>query len=368
MQGRKGILLNRAWIQALSFSNDPIYVEVVGVCLMVVPGVRKKTANAWVLLWLMAAAGSSHARDTVLALMPLNEKAPSHATFMSAYTGFTEGLEGECQVFLYPVTKASSTEELRQWLDVVNPDLVLLMDARAVQLYLEFKRENLEREPFLPAVIVMSLFVENQVAALGNATAIEYQTPAVITLVNFRSLLKKPLEKVGVLYRRDTRYFFEKQKELCRPEGIDLFGIMVDEKGKRLTTTRVRSSLKKLVLKEKVDAIWVLNDGKMLTRKMLENAWLSIFDRYKVPIAVGNEHFVSESGLIGQFAVVPDPRNMGNQAAEIVLDIRDENWRIGEPRVHSPYSVHKMLNLNKISEEMLVTGNLSEVDKIIKKE
>lgn len=330
-------------------------------------GAKAQKRSIWVILCLIALSGYTYARDTVLALMPFNERAPSHATFTKAFNGFREGLEGECQVFVYPVTQNSTPDELRIWLDTVNPNLVLLMDVGAVGLFLDFKLEHPEREPFLPAVIIMSLFVENQLTVLGNAEAIEYQTPAVITLVNFRQLLKKPLKKVGVLYREKTQYFFERQKKLCVPEGIDLFGIMVDEKGKGLTPSRIKASLKRLILKEKVDAIWVLNDSSMLTRKMLERAWIPILSKHKTPTAVGNEHFVSEMDLIGQFAVVPDPRDMGNQAAEIVLDISDRSWTVEESRVHSPYSVHKMLNLNKLPKYLLKQASLSEIDKIIEK-
>lgn len=323
--------------------------------------------------WLVLACVGFHsaalnAADVILVIRPDKPNTFAHASFESAMEGLLEGVNQECLTFAFHLGEQSSTSELRIFLDVVNPKLVVLMDNKSVRLYRQFQVDFPAKAPFVPSVILMSLFVDRQVNLVENSIAIEYQIQGITSLVNFRSLIDAPIDRVGVIYREETRDFFKHQKEICQREEIELVGFEISDKDGKIRPRDVRGALKKLLAKEKVDALWMLNDSMMINRKLLETAWRPLVRQYSVPVIVGIERFVTEEDLIGHFAVVPDPFAMGYQAAEIILSIRDEKWRIGNDRIRLPIGVYKLLNKKKLTTNQAKKLNekgLLEVDRII---
>lgn len=301
--------------------------------------------------------------QTVVVLSPNTE----HATFASAIQGLEEGLEGECDVINFPITKRTPVRSLKTFLDEAKPHLIVLMDNKAVSLYKKFQRTYSEDYNFPPSVILMTLYADKLVDTIDNAMTVEYQIPAVMSLVYFRALLKNPMRKAGMIYRHETAYFFEKQKQGCTREGIELVGVEVVGKNNRVSPKNVREALKKLILKEEIDVLLIMDDNSLLTRKLLQKAWIPILNKYKLPTIVGNEHFVSEQDLIGNFAVIPDSFALGDQTAQIILDIKDRDWSLEEDTIHEPISVRKLLNTTKLPEYLLNRASLDEVDSVIKK-
>jgi len=47
---------------------------------------------------------------------------------------------------------------------------------------------------------------------------------------------------------------------------------------------------------------------------------------------------------LGSFAVIPDHRGLGAQAANMIYDLADNQWNLSETIVHQPLSVIKIVN------------------------
>ena len=323
----------------------------------------------WLVLGFVWLAGAqARAGDVILIVRPDKPNTYAHATFEHAMEGLQEGLGDEILTFSFHISQNTPTSELRIFLDVVNPRLVVLMDNKSVRLYREYQHDFPERAPFTPSVILMSLFVEQQVEAVANSVGIEYQIQGITSLVNFRSLVDTPLDRVGVVYRDETSDFFKQQQSVCRREEIELVGIKVGRHKDKVRPRDIRHALKRLLVKEKVKAIWMLNDSLLINRKLLETAWRPVIQKYKAPVIVGIERFVTEEDLVGHFAVVPDPFGMGDQAADMILALKEDNWKIGRDRVRLPISVYKLLNARKLPNglaQKLNDKGLLEVDRII---
>ncbi len=318
----------------------------------------------FVVLQLLLYAWSSLAFSGIDVVAVLSPKTDQQV-FEDAMEGLSQGLEGECELVKMTIERETSLRELKSFFDATRPNLIVLMDNKAVTLYRSFQNAYQDQKPFAPSVILMTLYADKLVDTIENAMTVEYQIPAVMSLVYFRSLLKNNMKKAGVLYRRETAYFFEKQKLGCAREGIELVGVMVDEFHNKIKPRRVRAGLNQLIHKDKIDVLLILDDNSLLSRNLLQKAWIPILHAQDLPTIVGNEHFVSEQDLIGNFAVIPDSFALGDQTAQIILDIKERNWSLEGNPIREPVSVRKLLNIGKLPEYLLNRASLEEVDRVI---
>ena len=310
------------------------------------------------------------ALDTILVIKPDVINTPAQPTFEKAIRGLKEGLEEECQIFDMVLPREPDLKMINDYIGVVNPDMIVLMDTKAINAYKTWIYKFPELAPFPPTILMMSPFVESELDQITNSMAIEFEVQGVTGLRAFRDLFTKDISKVGVIHRSEVTDFIHRQKELCKLEKIELVSVNIDKPGKKITSSRVRSTLRRLFRKEKVDAIWILNDNVLLTRDILSKAWIPTLNRYEVPTIVGLDRFVIEDQFsgFGQFGVVPDPFELGTLAAQTILDVRDQDWKIKDERLLPPISVFKYLNKRKLfsnQQASLNQNSLLQVDIVI---
>ena len=300
----------------------------------------------------------------VLVVRPMTEGSRADSSFHQALEGLSNSLSDEYEIRQLQVGKERDMAQLVDALEEFDPKVIILMDARAINLYKRYQVAN-SRADFPPAIMVMSLFVERETRVLQNTVGIEYQIPGVTSLVHLRSLLRRPIKRVGVLYRGETATYFHQQLTYCRGEDIDLVGIQLDEKRRNIRAKDIRRALKRL-LADGVDAIWVLNDSAIINRETLRG-WAPLL-KSKVPVAVGIDAWVSNDRLIGHFAVVPDHYGLGEQTADLIETIREDDWQIRIHPFQLPISVKKILNQRKLDPALLKDldrDNLLELDHIL---
>jgi hypothetical protein len=300
---------------------------------------------------------TSAVKDTVLVL------GPRIAAANEVVNGLTDELADHYQIVERTVTAETSAETLAQIIRELEPRALVLLDNPTVRRYRAFQAAQPPGTPFPPAVVLMAAFLEQASAGLQNATGISYEVPAVTGFVNLRSLLGRPLRKIGVLYRRGFEGFVARQGELAAAEGFTLAERTLDE-GDRLKA--VKRGLRRLLDYDHVDAIWVLNDSALLCPELLARAWLPVLRHGHVPVMVGVPSLVSAKLAFGTFAVLPDHRALGRQAAGLIDNLAEANWAVGAHRPLLPVAVEKVLDvgmartLAPIREE-----KLREIDRLI---
>ena len=75
--------------------------------------------------------------------------------------------------------------------------------------------------------------------------------------------------------------------------------------------------------------------------------WLPFFATHKVPVIVGIESLVKPELDFGTYAVIPEPRAMGEQAAGLIIDLKEKNWKSDGAIVYPAISVYSVLNMKK---------------------
>ena len=248
-----------------------------------------------------------------------------------------------------------------------RPKAIVLMDNDAIELYAAVQKYWLDTVPFPPSISLMAVRVDQAIAGLKRATGIFYEVPAVTILVNLRSLVAEPVRRVGVIVRPSMEAFVRENAKWCKAENIELVPFVVA--GNRQDVSRaVRTGVRRLSDREKVDALWILNDNFFLTPEIIGGGWMPALERFRKPVLVGVENFVSAQAHFGSFAILPDHYGLGVQAAGMILRLKEEDWELeGAAKVEQPLAVLKILNLNQVRKHAHVNeAALVEVDKVIR--
>ena len=66
-----------------------------------------------------------------------------------------------------------------------------------------------------------------------------------------------------------------------------------------------------------------------------------------MPVIVGVESLVQPEINFGTYAVIPDPEAMGEQAAGLIIDIRDQNWKSDGTVIYPAISMYSVLNFTR---------------------
>jgi hypothetical protein len=243
------------------------------------------------------------------------------------------------------------------------PAGLVLMNNPTVSAYKAVQRSHPEMR-FPPAVVVMTSFLETQAAELRGTTGISYEVPLITAMTNLRRLLALPSERVGVVGRAGLRAYIHRQIELCALEKIP---VVTEEVSQRPNPSELKRAIRRL--KQRVDVIWIMNDDKLLTPRLISEGWMPGLDeRPWLPSIVGAASLVSARSNLGTFAVLPDHVALGSQAAGMLLDIADDDWQV--PSGHGidlPLSTTTTIDLAQTEERFtLKTDALQQVDRIVK--
>jgi len=209
-----------------------------------------------------------------------------------------------------------------------------------------------------------SVYIDRLLLQMRNTIGIRHEIPAVTSLVNIRSLVKSPVQRVGVLYREWMHDYIELNTAFCQQEGIELVGIEVPN---NISMQKVKYHLKHL-LNSDIDALWVVNDNGLLSSRLMQNVWLPNIKQFNKPVVVGVEGLTTTALNFGTFSVVPDQYALGVQGAGLIGDILDDGiTQLEEHKLYEPLSVEKLLNLRLMQKRNIPVNEakLETLDRLI---
>jgi hypothetical protein len=245
-----------------------------------------------------------------------------------------------------------------------KPAGLVLMNNPTVEGYRQLQA-HATHAAFPPAVIVMSSFLEGKPAHLRGATGISYEVPLITVVTNLRKLIASPIDRIGVVHRAPLAGFVRRQAALARREQTE---VVREEVSQTPNPSEIKRALRRL--KQRCDAIWVLNDDRLLTPRLLADGWLhGINEPPSIPTIVGAASLVSPSQSFGTFAVLPDHTALGAQAASLMLDIADNDWRLpNSGAAQLPLSTTTTVDLTQVRERFaLRSGALAQIDKVLER-
>jgi hypothetical protein len=293
---------------------------------------------------------------TIAILMPLR----THT--VETRNALVDDLSSSFNVVTIRTEAGVSVEQIGRDLVAAQPACIVVMDNRTMRLYRELQRAAPERT-FPPAVILMTSFLDQAIGTLRDATGIAYEVPAVTSFVAARELAKKPIHRVGVIYRRAFAGMVARQARLAAVEKLTIVGAEVAEQP---GLNAIDDALYDLIHERRVDALWVLNDNNLLARDALAEVWLPRLRDTPVPVVVGVSTLVRPEAGFGTLAVLPDHEGLGSQAANMIFALSDNDWKIGDLRVDLPISVRTVANVGQLRHDFgIKPGALDKMDEAL---
>ncbi|WP_438024603.1 hypothetical protein [Sorangium sp. So ce233] len=275
---------------------------------------------------------------TILVVMPASEHVEG------VWKGLRDELSGDFEVFEQRINEESGPEILAKDIQAIKPACVVLMDNGAVRLYRAYQNAQPAGTQFPPAVITMTSFLEDSYHMVQNATGIAYEIPGVTQFVKLRSIINRPVLRVGVVYRAPFAGFMARQQKLAKIEQIEIVG---QEVGRDPRRTEVATALESLVENEQIDALWVLNDNILLKPRWLASIWLpKVGKKCRIPVIVNVASLLTRVQL-GTFAMVPDHAALAVQTADMVFDLADGGWQIRRPAIQLPLEINTIVALER---------------------
>lgn len=299
---------------------------------------------------------ASSATATILVFMPETTQTKE------VWKGLNDELARDYQLVAIRVDHGSQVAVIAEGIERYRPAGIVLMNNPTVTAYQAFQR-SARAQSYPPAIIVMTSFVERESRQLVSATGISYEIPLITVMTNLRKLVQLKKERVGVVVREPLRGFVGKQVELARREQV----VVVQEE---VTSNPNPSEIKRALrlLKQNSDVLWILNDDRLLTPKLIAEGWLPGLDeRPWMPTIVGAGSLVSPARSFGTFAVLPDHVALGSQAASMLLDIADNDWKLESTAgVQLPLSTTTTMDLSQVKERFAMQQDaLEQVDRIL---
>jgi putative ABC transport system substrate-binding protein len=261
-------------------------------------------------------------------------------------------------VLIHPIhAEGDTAETLGGLLDRDRPRLVILINNSAAKLYREWAR----RQAAPPAsLILMASFAHVLQRSVPNSLCIAYEVPAVTSFVGLRAL-GKPVNRVGVIYRKALAPYVRAQEELARVERISFHSeeLQEDFEMRDLKAALIRTK------QSGVDVLWLPNDNQLLSRQLVAKAWLPYLDRLELPVIVGVPSLVRADHAFGTYGAIPDPEALAVQAADLVFEIRDADWSIEGQRVRLPLSAKTYLSAPLGKRYGVLESRLQTVDVVV---
>ncbi|MES1171751.1 MAG: hypothetical protein ABUL77_00815, partial [Bacteroidota bacterium] len=182
---------------------------------------------------------------------------PASPNFMDVRKTLVSEVQKNFNVKTFTVSPKTESGDLAAAIRAAKPNCLVLMNNATMNLYRQIQQAD-PASPALPAVLLMAAFLEEVQPLIRRSTGIAYEVPGVTAFMNLRSVTATPVNRIGVVYRPAFRKFIERQKVLAAREHVEIIAAGVPND---VTAGQLRDVIHELATREKVDAMWMLNDN-----------------------------------------------------------------------------------------------------------
>jgi len=270
---------------------------------------------------------------------------PNSPNFLDVRKSLVSELRKTFNVSTFVVTQSTTPDDLGAAIQRAKPACVVLMNNPTMTLLRKYEvAQPVGKVP--PTVLLMASLIEEVQPTLKSATGIAYEVPGVTAFVNLRTVIRASVSRVGVIYRPSMSKFVERQKGPAATEHIEIIPVPVPSD---VTADGLREALEDLIKTRHVDAIWMLNDNALVRdAQFRDEAWRPELKESKLPLIVGVANLVNPDSPLGTLAVVPDHEALGLQAANLIFELADDDWRAEAHPVELPLSVKTVVDLKMV--------------------
>jgi putative ABC transport system substrate-binding protein len=284
--------------------------------------------------------------------------APADSQLVPVVNQLRNELEDDFDVLVTAVDGERDTpESVGRVLARDQPKAVVLLNNSTARIYRKWARGS-AAPPV--SIILMASFAEELQHTIPNSVGIAYEVPAVTSFVGLRAL-GKPVNRVGVIYRKALAHYIGAQRRLAQVESISFLEEQLPE---AFEPRALKAALVRLE-RAGVDALWLPNDNGLLTRQLVARVWLPYLDRLELPVIVGVPSLVRADYAFGVYGAIPDPEALAIQAADLIIDLSESEWISEGPSVRLPLSAKTYVSAPLSQRFGVQPGRLQNVDVVV---
>lgn len=304
----------------------------------------------------LASCGSRPAKNTSKSVQTvIYEDAPRRDDFESilvvlpasgaaeqALNGLKYEVEDDFDVVTLTIGKSTSVSDLAAAVEAAKPSAVVLMNNPTLALYFHYQKTMDGQAP--PALAMLSSFLSDVIGKLENTGGITYEVPAVTVFPSLRDYIDQKIERVGVIHRAGLGSFVEKQRALATSANIEIVAVEISDKPTAKDVTKAIDKLRS----KKIDALWVLNDNRLLAPKVLQGWRTALGEGKPLPVVVGIRPLIDAQHNFGSFAILPSYEGLGSQAGEMLLNWADDDWESVSDDLQEPVAVEVVVDIGAV--------------------
>ncbi len=271
---------------------------------------------------------------------------------LPAYNEVIEGFTGECiknNILIRAIYdlkgKTKIGHKIAKRIKTSKPDIVLTTGVMATTIM----KDAIED---IPIIFCMVINYERFELSGPNITGIPTEVAIEKQFMGYRSLLDS-IQNVGIIYDiSHTGNIVKRAEQKMNDMGINL--VKYEIKSSEMVTEALNNLI------GKIDALWVLPDSTVVTKKSFEHIKRTALDN-NIPLLCTSKAFVKTGALA---AVFPDYNDIGRQSAQIAKELQSidsvrslgivypEKFKLA---INSDSAERLGLNLDAIREETNVT-------------
>jgi len=257
-----------------------------------------------IILWtLLFNAYYAHAEETVIVIKSQD---------LSAYNEAVKGFQDECLKnnitikSIYDLNgKMKVGQKIVRKARKQKPDIILAIGVLAATVLME-------KVDDIPIVFCMVINHERFQLTEPNITGISTEISIEDQLRGFKSILG-PFKSLGVIYDHSkTGNIIAKAENIIKDADIDLVKYEIS------SSKEVSEAMESLI--GKIDALWLLPDSTVVTKKSFDVIKFSTNEN-RIPLLCTSDVFVKAGALA---AVSSDHKDVGKQAAELARKILEQ--------------------------------------------
>ena len=190
------------------------------------------------------------------------------------------------------ITKTMSYEDFEQALAKSGAKVVVSMDNQAIRHLKHYFEKNPASK--IRGIATMGVNLKDLIPKNKYIAGVAYEVAGYLAIKGFNSATQSKARTIMGFYRSSiSRIFAEEARTQLSREKITL--TLVDLEGKSDDDTS--DAIKQEIKKSGVDAVWLINDNKIINSRTISTLWLDAARKQKVPVICGIQKLAKELGI-----------------------------------------------------------------------
>jgi hypothetical protein len=218
------------------------------------------------------------------------------------------------------IAKSISYEEFQEKIVKSGARVVVAMDNQAIRHLKHYFELNPQSK--LRGIAAMGVNLKDLIPKNKYIAGVAYEVAGYLAVKGFKATTDTKMKSLLGIYRSSVSRILaeEAQVQLSR-EKIDLKLVDIEDVSDDALNATIERELKKI----KPDAIWLMNDNKIINSRTLSTLWLNVARQQKVPIICGIQKLAKELGIC-VYSETPALQGIAEKISSIIFGyIADEH-------------------------------------------